>query len=410
MLLIYKQLKVLSFFAIIIVFYRKEWLFMIQKRAYKFRIYPNNTQKILLSKTFGCVRYIWNQFVESFNKKENPKSTTLFRKEIEWLKEVSSAAIQQKEIDFKEFKKQFFSKKRKKKIGKPVFKKKFQKQSYRLPNQKFVLKDNKIRLEKIGWISIILDREIPSCKFLSVTISKDHVGDYYASILVEEEIQELPKTNRSVGIDLGLKDFITTSDGFQIKMFNESESQARIEHLSIHLSRKTVGSLRFKKIKRKIAKIHRKIARRREWLHHNISSYLVNNYDEIVIEDLNVQGMMSNHKLARSIGNQGWSTLGNQIEYKSRWYGKKVKKVSRWFPSSKLCNKCGNVKKDLSLSERIYECECGNKMNRDLNASLNILSAGVNTDQRSSMECKAFNDQERLRAIPSEMINLIGIE
>jgi putative transposase len=381
---------------------------MIQKKSYKFCIYPNNAQKILLSKTFGCVRYIWNQFVESFNKRENPKSTTLFRKEIEWLKEVSSAAIQQKEIDFILFKKQFFSKNRKKKIGRPVFKKKFQKQSYRLPNQKFVLKDNKIRLEKIGWIPVILDREIPSCKFLSVTISKDQVGDYYASILVEEEIQELPKTNRSVGIDLGVKDFITTSDGLQIKMFNESENQTRIEHLSRHLSRKIIGSLRFKKVKRKIAKIYRKIARRRGWLHHNISSYLVKNYDEIVIEDLNVQGMMGNHKLARSIGNQGWSTLGNQIEYKSRWYGKKAKKVSRWFPSSKLCNKCGVIKSDLKLSERVYICKCGNRDNRDLNASLNIKSIGVTVDQRSLMECKTFNDQERLKAIPSEMISFLG--
>jgi putative transposase len=211
-------------------------------------------------------------------------------------------------------------------IGRPSFKKKFQKQSYRLPNQKFVLKDNKIRLEKIGWISIVLDREIPSCKFLSVTISKDQVGDYYASILVEEEIQELPRTNRSVGIDLGIKDFITTSDGLQIKMFNESENQTKIEHLSRHLSRKIIGSSRFNKLKRKIAKIHRKIARRREWLHHNISSYLVNNYDEIVMEDLNVQGMMSNHNLAGSIQRQGWNNLERQIEYKSRWYGRKLKK------------------------------------------------------------------------------------
>ena len=146
---------------------------MIQKKAYKFRIYPNSTQKVLLSKTFGCVRFIWNQFVESFNKKESPKSTTILRKEIEWLREVSAASIQQKEIDFKEFKKQFFNKKRKKKLGKPSFKKKFQKQSYKLPNKKFVLDQEncKIRLEKIGWIKMVLDRGIPVSKYLSVTIS-----------------------------------------------------------------------------------------------------------------------------------------------------------------------------------------------------------------------------------------------
>ena len=122
---------------------------MIQKKAYKFLIYPNNTQKILLSKTFGCVRYIWNQFVESFNKRENPKSTTLFRKEIEWLKEVSSVVIQQKEVDFILFKKQFFSKNRKKKIGRPSFKKKFQKQSYRLSYPAFTLENEMINLIEI---------------------------------------------------------------------------------------------------------------------------------------------------------------------------------------------------------------------------------------------------------------------
>jgi putative transposase len=380
---------------------------MIQKKSYKFRIYPNNAQKVLLSKTFGCVRYIWNQFVESFNKKENPKSTTIFRKEIEWLKEVSSAAIQQKEIDFKEFKNQFFSKKRKKKIGKPSFKKKFEKQSYRLPNQKFILKNNKIRLEKIGWIKIILDREIPSCKFLSVTISKDKVGDYYASILVEENVQELPKTNKIVGIDLGIQDLITTSDGLQIKMFDESENQAKIKHLSGHLSRKKIGSLRFNKTKIKIAKIYRKIARKREWLHHNISSYLVKNYDKIIIEDLNISGMMKNHNLAGSIQKQGWFTLGKQIDYKSRWYGRKLTKINRFYPSSKLCSLCGRIKKDLKLSERFYICKCGNNINRDLNASLNILSSGVTEDYRSLMESKTFNNQETLKAIPDEMINFL---
>jgi putative transposase len=366
---------------------------------------------VLLAKTFGCVRFVWNAFVESFNKKETPKTTAILRNEIEWLKEISATAIQQKARDFKEFKNQFFSKNRKKKIGKPLFKKKFQKQSYRLTNQKFDIdfEKSKIRLEKIGWIKIVVDREISEdSKYLSVTISKDKVGDYYVSILVETEIAILPGVNRVVGVDLGIKDLVTTSDGLQIKMFDESENQTRIKHLSRHLSRKKIGSLRFNKVKRKIAKVHRKITRKREWLQHNISSFLVKNYDEIVMEDLNVEGMLKRHSLAGAISLQGWSTLVKQVSYKSRWYGRKFNQVDRYFPSSKKCCKCGVIKSDLQLSDRVYICDCGNKINRDLNASINIKSEGVSADKRSLMGCETFNCKEQflqLKAIPNEMIN-----
>lgn len=154
--------------------------------SYKYRIYPNKTQKEMLSKTFGCVRFLWNKNVEVFNNKGEFKSSTLYREEFDFLREVSAGALQQKEEDFKQFKNQFFSKDRKKKLGRPSFKSKRDKQSFRLPNQKFTLKDNKIRLEKIGWIKVKVDRTY-SGREMSVTVSKDLTEKYYVSILVETE-------------------------------------------------------------------------------------------------------------------------------------------------------------------------------------------------------------------------------
>ena len=164
-------------------------------KAFKFRLYPNKTQEVLLNKTFGTVRYFWNNQVAAFktyDKETNPKpefkTSTELRNEIEWMQEVSAAAIQQKEIDFKEFKKQLFSKSRKKKIGFPDFKKKNNRQSYRLPNQKFKIIGNKIQLEKIGKVKMIIDRELPNGKLMSVTISNNPSGQYFASILIETEV------------------------------------------------------------------------------------------------------------------------------------------------------------------------------------------------------------------------------
>lgn len=177
-------------------------------KAYKFRLYPNKEQEVLLNKTFGCVRYAWNQNVANFltyDKDTNPKpvfkTSTELRNEIEWMQEVSASAIQQKENDFKEFKKQLFNKNRKSQIGFPKFKKKSNKQSYRLPNQKFTLREDKLRLEKIGWVKIKVDRDIPlDCKYMSVTVSKNPSGQYFASILVEQEINHKLKTNKECGL------------------------------------------------------------------------------------------------------------------------------------------------------------------------------------------------------------------
>lgn len=356
-------------------------------KAFKYRIYPNKSQKELLSKTFGCVRVIWNANVESFNsynKDHNPKPKIITKSDLiidkPWLNEVSAAAIQQKIRDFQETSKQFFSKTRKKKINRPSFKKKSGNQSYRLPSQKFSLGNNRIRLEKIGWVKMSIDRVIPDdSKILSCTISMNCCGQYFVSIIVDTVIPSKNKTGKSVGIDLGLKSFATLSDGVvidNIKFFREKQSE--IIKIQKHLSRKKKGSNRYKKNKFRIARLHNKVANKRNDFLHNVTTLLVNNYDVICIEDLNVSGMLSNHKLAKAISDTSFSMFRSMLEYKCNWYGKKLVVIDRFYPSSKTCSKCGWKKEDLTLSDRVFKCEkCGIEIDRDLNAAINIKRMGV---------------------------------
>lgn len=369
-------------------------------KAFKYRIYPTAQQTVLLNKTFGCVRVVWNHHVEVFNKfdknlteQEQPLTTTQLRQEFEWMQEVSAAALQQKEMDFKTFKKNYFSKTRKKKIGRPAFKTRDSKQSYRLPNQKFKLRENSIQLEKIGKVRLVLDRPVPvGCKFMSVTISKNRCGQFFASVLVECEIVPKPKTGKMVGLDIGIKTFLTGNDGFIVE--NPKflrESQAELNQAQRHLSRKVKGSSRRKKAKLNIARIHNRIANQREHFIQEKTTELINLYDFIGIEDLNVSGMVKNHKLAKSISDAAFTQFYNTLSYKAAWYGKTVVKVDRWFASSKTCSCCGWKNENLTLSDRTFEClACGLKKDRDLNASENILKEAlrVSSALRTQSECQ----------------------
>lgn len=356
-------------------------------KAFKYRIYPNKSQQILFAKTFGCVRVIWNANVESFNsydKDANPKPKIITKSDLitdkPWLNEISAAAIQQKIRDFQETSKQFFSKTRKKRIGRPSFKKKSGIQSYRLPNQKFSLGDNKIRLEKIGWVKMRVDRAIPDeSKILSCTISMNCCGQYFVSVLVETLILHKHKTGKMVGIDLGLKSFATLSGSTvidNIKFFREKQSE--IVKIQRHLSRKKKGSNGYRKNKLRIARLHNKIANKRNYFLHSVTTYLADNYDVICIEDLNVSGMLSNHKLAKAISDTSFYQFRSMLEYKCNWYGKELVVIDRFYPSSKTCSKCGWKKEDLTLSDRVFKCEnCGMEIDRDLNAAINIKRVGV---------------------------------
>ena len=364
-------------------------------KAYKYRIYPTKEQEVLLNKTFGCCRFVWNKLVENFNNKENDvivnEKTLKDNPEFSFLKEVSASTLQQKRMDFVEFKKQYFNKKRKVKLGRPKFKKKSKRQSFRLPNQKFTLDQEKflVRLEKIGFVKIVLDRPIPDdVDFRSITVSKTPTGKYFVSILVQQELKSIPSSGKIVGIDLGLKDLFILSNGQVInnpKWFRKNQS--KLKRAQQHLSRKKKGSNRYNKQRIKVAKIHEDITNSRTYFLHNISTALVNTFDLIVLEDLNVSGMIKNRKLSKSISDASWSSFVSMLEYKCNWYGKMLIKINRFFPSSKTCSNCGHKEDQMPLSIREWTCpSCGSVHDRDLNASINILKEGWKqlTDQELS--------------------------
>lgn len=357
---------------------------MNQLKAYKYRIYPNKEQEVLLAKTFGCCRFVWNKLVENFNngcKEVVTEKILKDQEEFEFLKEVSAATLQQKRMDFVEFKKQYFNKSRKAKLGRPQFKKKSNRQSFRLPNQKFKLDQEKslIRLEKIKFVKIVIDREITEdVDFRSVTVSKTPTGKYFVSILVEQKLNPIPSTGKVVGIDLGIKDLFILSNGQVInnpKWFRKN--QAKLKKAQKHLSRKKKGSNRYNRQRIKVAKVHEYITNSRTYFLHNVSTALVRTFDLIVLEDLNVSGMLKNRKLSKSISDASWATFVIMLEYKCNWYGKVLVKINRFFPSSKTCSSCGHKEDKMPLKIREWTCpSCGSKHDRDLNASINILKGG----------------------------------
>ena len=227
---------------------------------------------------------------------------------------------------------------------------------------------------------MIKDKDIPvGSKLMNVTISKNLCNQFFASVLVETEISPLPNTGKSVGIDLGLKEFLIRSDGETVKnprLFRDS--QAKLKIAQRNLARKRKGSVRRRKAKLKVARIHNKIANCRKDFLHKETTKLVKEFDFIGIEDLNVSGMVKNHKLAKSISAASWSEFVRMLTYKALWYGKEVVKIGRFFASSKTCNCCGWKNVYLTLQNRIFNCrECGSSIDRDLNAAKNILKEAL---------------------------------
>lgn len=324
------------------------------KRSYKYRMYPNKTQEELLAKTFGCVRVVWNACVDSFNSYDketnpNPKFPTKSDLVIEkpWLNEVSAATLQQKQRDFIEFSRQYFNKNRKEKLGKPNYKNKHDNQSFRLPFPKFKITNNKIRIEKIGWVKIVIDRGVPdNARFISCTVSKNRAGQYFVSVLVETEQCYKQETSKTVGVDLGIKTLATLSDGIAVENPHFlCENQAKLKRMQRHLSRKKLGSNRRNKCRLKVSRLHRDIANKRSWYMHNLTTMLVNNYDVICIENLNASGMLQNHKLAGSVYDASFSMFRNQLEYKCRWYGKELIVIDRFtHPRKPVQDVVGRIK------------------------------------------------------------------
>ena len=382
-------------------------------------MYPTKEQRQFLDRNFGAARFIWNSLVANFN---NYATDSYIKNMTEadlktqhtWLKEVISYALQQKRMDFFEFMKQHFNKKRKKKLGRPKFKKKgVASDSFRLPGQclgymkAFNFELGNVKLPKIKKpIKVKFDRQFAG-QVKSVTISKNKIDEYYISVCVEEEIKQLPKTYRDIGIDLGLNDLLILSDGTKFqnpKLFRKT--QAKLKRAQQHLSRKVKGSNRYLKQKLKVAKIHKKITRQREWYLHNISLFLVRNFDSIILEDLNVSGMMKNRSLAKSIADAAWSTLTGMLSYKARWYDKEVFQIGRFFPSSKLCSSCGHRHENMDLSVREWTCSsCGTHHDRDINAAKNIYKEGM--FKKHGLLSEELPDHSRGETIrPKDFLNL----
>jgi putative transposase len=259
----------------------------------------------------------------------------------------------------------------------PRFKSRKNKNTFTVPQHTKVV-DDRIYVPKFkSGIKVNIHREIKG-EVGKFTISKTPTGRYFVSILTEQEYEPSKKTGKSIGIDLGLKDFAITSDGIKYKNNRYTKRYERqLKKAQQHLSRKTKGSNMFEKQKRKVAKIHEKIANTRQDILHKVSNDIVSNYDIICLEDLNVKGMIKNRKLSKHIADASWGTFVRFVEYKADWNNKTVVKINRWYPSSKTCNVCGYINQDLNLSIREWTCKNGHKLDRDLNASQNILKEGL---------------------------------
>lgn len=358
--------------------------------ARKYRIYPNSEQKIMFAKTFGCVRFVYNRMlsdkIEEYQKTGKMKKTTpaQYKKEYPWLKEVDSLALANAQLHLETAYKNFF---RDPKVGFPKYKSRHHnKASYttNVVNNNIRFEDGKLKLAKVGLVKIKCHYKVDEeAKLKSATISQDASGKYYVSLLYslpERENQSEEKTEEDVkmlGIDFAMHGLGVYSDGrradYPMYYKKMEKKLAREQRKLSHMEKKSQNYIKQRK---KLAKIHEKIRNQRKDYQHKLSKELADNYDCIAVEDLNMKAMSQGLSLGKGVSDNGYGAFLTRLQYKLEDRDKRLIRIDRFFPSSKKCSCCGKVRKELKLSERVYRCECGNVMDRDVNAAINIRNEG----------------------------------
>lgn len=352
--------------------------------SYRFRLYPNKEQRILLSKHFGAIRFVYNHFLaarkdkylkakKSSNYYGDCKDLTELKKQHLWMKEVYSQSLQFSLKCLDAAYNNFFAGR-----GKfPVFKKKYAHQSFRVPQNVKVGESHLYVPKFLEGIKMIKHRDVEgTIKFCS--ISRNKSGQYHVSITVEREIPKLPKVEKEIGVDLGITTLATCSDGKNYENKKPYRTlRRRMNMIQRRQSKKKKGSKNRERARRKLAKTHQKIKNIRQDHLHKTTTSIINENQVVYMETLAVQNMMKNHCLAGAIADAAFYELNRQLEYKAAWYGRNIVKLDRWFPSSKTCADCGWINQNLKLKDRTWVCcGCGRLVHRDPNAARVILQQG----------------------------------
>ena len=373
-------------------------------KAIKIRIYPSAEQVNFIDKQLGCCRFVYNNCLAfrkdsyqnehiSVSSSEAVKHITVLKKDNEWLKDVHSKVLQQSVRDMNQAYDNFFKLHR----GFPKFKSKHDnRQSCRFPKDAFI----GVRGNRIDLIKVLKDIHFKCSrnderylnrnqdKVKSITLSKEPNGKFYLSVLIDKPLRQVPQSSSMVGLDLGIKDFAVTSDGQVIENFHfKKNEESRLKRLQRQISKKIVGSKNREKARLRFAKLNEKIRNKKLNFLRDVTNHLIDENQVIVMEDLNVKGMVRNHKLAESISEVNGGEFRRILAYKAAWHGRQLVFIDRFYPSSKRCNHCGYIYKELTLKDRQWVCpECGSLIDRDYNAALNILEEGERIIGLSSPE------------------------
>lgn len=377
------------------------------RQGFRFRLYPTKEQELLLRKTLGCSRFVWNYFLDlrqkswkqenkSLSYYDTAKLLTQLKKEPEysWLSEVSIIPLRYSIYELDGTYKKFF----KGNCGYPNFKKKSGTNSIGLDTSAFSIKNGKFFIAKNKQpLNIRFHRQLPQnqeIKYIHITLEPS--GKWYVSFNLEVSVHPLPESQNQIGIDLGVSTFVTTSNGDKIKSPDLKKEYQKLKKLQRKLSKKQKGSKNRNKVRIKVARQYERIKFIRLNFHHQLSRKLVNENQVIVLEDLKIKNMVKNRKLSRAISEQGWYQFRMFLEYKCDWYGRELIIINQWYPSSKTCSSCGSIQTKMPLSVREWTCpDCGSHHDRDINAAKNILAVGTTVSAcGDSVRPKTHNELE----------------